>query len=203
MHLSPKLSDFAERAGWSAGQAFFATLLAEGGGRTVVSLPWKYALIIAAGAALTSVVLTELQYLGKETNLSFWPDILVRTAKTFLGSLAGAFAAAHPFNVVTFHWPSALNLAAVAALTCFGKGMLAGGSGEGQPVALYQAPDTATLVAGVAAATSAAFATPVPAAAPASGTPVAVPVSPPPRRSPSTLSSAVYDSAVRQPPAKA
>ncbi len=44
------------------------------------------------------------------------------------GSLAGSFAAAHPFNIVTFNWTTALNLAALATLTALGKGLLARGS---------------------------------------------------------------------------
>ena len=126
--VNAKVADFLERAGWSAGQVFFATLVAGGSATTVVGLPWKYALILAGGAALTSLVLTAVQYLTKQTDLHFWPDLLVRLAKTFLGSLAGSFAAAHPFDILTFSWTTALNVAAIATLTALGKGLLAGGS---------------------------------------------------------------------------
>jgi hypothetical protein len=119
------LLDFLERAGWSAGEVFFATLLA--GGPTVavaVTLPWKYSLTLAVGAAVSSMVLTALQYLGRLTDLSFWPDLLVRLVKTFLGSLAASFAAG-VFDVTTYHWTTALNVAALATLSALGKGLLA------------------------------------------------------------------------------
>jgi hypothetical protein len=118
--------DFLERAGWSAGQVFLATLLA--GGSAVTGLPWKYASVLAAGAAVSSIVLTALQYLGHFTNLPFWPDLLIRLAKTFLGSLAASFSAAKVFDITTFHWSAALNVAALATLSALGKGLLARGS---------------------------------------------------------------------------
>ena len=93
------LADFLERAGWSAGQVFFAALLAGGTAVAVANLPWKYASVLALGTAVASVVLTAIQYLAKATNLPFWTDLLVRLGKTFLVSLAGSFAAAHPFDV--------------------------------------------------------------------------------------------------------
>ena len=126
--LNPVLADFLERAGWSAGQVFFATLLAGGTSVTVASLPWKYASVLALSAAVASVVLTAIQYVAKWTNLPFWQDMLVRLAKTFLASLAASFAAAHPFDIVTFNWTTALNVAAVAVLAALGKGLLARGS---------------------------------------------------------------------------
>lgn len=126
--LNAVLADFLERAGWSAGQVFFATLLAGGTSITVASLPWKYASVLALSAAVVSVVLTAIQYAAKWTNLSFWPDTIVRLAKTFLASLAASFAATHPFDIVTFNWTTALNVAAVAVLAALGKGLLARGS---------------------------------------------------------------------------
>lgn len=133
--LAPWLLDFIERAGWSAGQVFFATLLAGGTAATVANLPWRYASVMALSAALASVILTSIQYLSKMTKLGFWPDIIVRLGKTFLASLAGSVAAAHPFNVTTFHWSTALNVAAVAVLTAFGKGLLARTSDTGAAMA--------------------------------------------------------------------
>lgn len=131
--------DFLERAGWTAGQVFFATLLAGGTLISVANLPWRYASVLALSAGVASVVLTALQYLGQwlagKQITNFWLDLLIRLAKTFLASLAGSFAAAHPFDVTTFHWTTALNLAAVAAITALGKGLLAGGSA---PVAAAQ-----------------------------------------------------------------
>jgi hypothetical protein len=117
--------DFIERAGWSAGQVFFATVLA--GGATVAGLPWKTAGALALGAAVSSMVLTALQYLGRFTNLSFWPDLVVRLAKTFLGSLGASISAAKVFDISTFHWSGALNIAALATLGALGKGLLARG----------------------------------------------------------------------------
>jgi hypothetical protein len=116
--------DFLERAGWSAGEVFFAILLAGGTATTVTSLPWKYALTLAASAAVASIVLTAIQYLGRLTNLSFWPDVLVRLAKTFLSSLAASFGA-DLFDVTKFHWTTALNVAVLATLAALGKGLLA------------------------------------------------------------------------------
>jgi hypothetical protein len=129
--------DFIERAGWSAGQVFFATLLAGGSVMAAGYLPWGYASILALSAAVVSVVLTGIQYLTGFADLSrfhlsptatFWLDLLVRLAKTFLTSLVASFAAAQPFNLVTFDWPTALNVAALAVLGALAKGLLARGS---------------------------------------------------------------------------
>ena len=136
--------DFLERAGWSAGQVFFATLLAGGTAiGTIAGLPWEYSTVVALGAAVASVVLTGVQYVSKVdvTRLRppwcrFWVDLLLRLAKTFLASLAGSFAAAHPFDIVTFGWATAVNVAAIATLGVLAKGLLArGNDGEGRPSA--------------------------------------------------------------------
>ncbi len=121
------LLDFLERAGWSAGQVFFATVLAGGGTGAVVGLPWKYASVLAVSAGLSSIVLTLVQYLARFTNLSFWPDLLVRLAKTFVGSIAASLTASSAFDITTFHWSSALNVAAIATIGALGKGLLARG----------------------------------------------------------------------------
>ncbi|BEL07778.1 hypothetical protein Q0Z83_059690 [Actinoplanes sichuanensis] len=115
--------DFVERAGWSAGQVFVATLLAGGVG-SVINLPWKYALTLAVSAFVSSLVLTAVQYLSKLTNLAFWPDLLVRLAKTFLAALSGSMVAG-AFDITSFDWESALNIAFVATVGSFGKGLLA------------------------------------------------------------------------------
>ncbi|WP_328469456.1 hypothetical protein OHA21_01890 [Actinoplanes sp. NBC_00393] len=115
--------DFLERAGWSAGQVFVATLLAGGVG-AVGQLPWKQAATLAISAFLASLLLTGVQYLGKFTHLAFWPDLLIRLAKTFLSTLAGAMVAG-VFDVTTFDWGSAFNVAALATLAALGKGLLA------------------------------------------------------------------------------
>jgi len=120
--------DFFERAGWSAGQVFFATIVAGGAVTVVNGVPWKTALTAALGAGVSSVVLTALQYLGRATNLSFWPDLIVRLGKTFLGSLAASFSAGKVLDVTTFHWSAALNVAALATLSALGKGLLARGA---------------------------------------------------------------------------
>ena len=120
------IADFLERAGWSAAQQFFAVLLTTSAAAKVGALPWQLALATSAGAAVASLVATGLQYLGKLTDLSFWPDLGVRVVKTFLASLAGSFGA-DVINVTTFDWTTALNLAAVAAITALGKGLLARG----------------------------------------------------------------------------
>jgi hypothetical protein len=115
--------DFIERAGWTAGQAFLAVLLTTGGPASVGNLPWGLALGMAAGAGVGSLVTTGLLYLSPLTNLSFWPDLLVRLLKTFLSSLIGSMGAG-AFNLLTFDWPSALNLAVITTLSSLGKGML-------------------------------------------------------------------------------
>ncbi|HEV2781539.1 MAG TPA: hypothetical protein VGX25_19320 [Actinophytocola sp.] len=135
----PVVLDFLERAGWSAGQVFFATLLA-GGAVSVTNLPWKYASVLALSAGVASLVLTLGQYLADlhpSPNLPapavFWIDLGLRLVKTFLATLAGAFVAAEPFDVTTFDWPAALNLAALAVLAALAKGLLARGSDSGMP----------------------------------------------------------------------
>ncbi|MDI6097011.1 hypothetical protein QLQ12_00120 [Actinoplanes sp. NEAU-A12] len=115
--------DFVERAGWSAGQVFVATLLAGGVG-SVIDLPWKYSLTLAVSAFLSSVVLTAVQYLSKQTNLAFWPDLLTRLAKTFLASLSGSMVAG-VFDITTFDWESAFNVAFLATGASLAKGLLA------------------------------------------------------------------------------
>lgn len=121
------LLDLLERAGWSGGQVFLATLLAGGTIGVVGNLPWKYSSTIAVGAAVSSLILTVLQYLTRLTNLPFWPDLIVRLGKTFLASVAASIAAAQVFDVMTFGWTATLNVAAVATMTALGKGLLARG----------------------------------------------------------------------------
>ena len=120
------LFDFLERAGWSAGQIFFATLLAGGAPVNAANLPWRYALTLAVSAAVLSVVLTAIQYANvKWKNLPFWPDLAVRLAKTFLGSFAASAIADGVFDMTTFHWSTAFNIAVVATISALGKGLLA------------------------------------------------------------------------------
>jgi hypothetical protein len=118
------VADVLERAGWTAGQQFLAVLLATDAASTGVDLPWTLALAMSAGAALLSIVATTLQYLARLTDLSFWRDLQVRLAKTFLASLAGSFAA-EAFNVLSFDWSGALDLATVATLGALAKCLLA------------------------------------------------------------------------------
>ena len=141
--------DFLERAGWSAGQVFFATLLAGGSAVAAANLPWRYASVLALSAALASIVLTAVQYLAQLADLSrfglsrtatFWLDMLIRLIKTFLTSLAASFAAA-PFDAFSFDWPTALNVATVATLSALGKGLLARGSDSS--AAAVSAPSSA------------------------------------------------------------
>jgi len=117
--------DFLERAGWSAGQVFFATLLA--GGSSMSNLPWKYSSTLAISAGVSSIILTAIQYLTRTTDLSFWPDLVVRLGKTFLSSLAGSIVATGVFDITRFNWTTALNVAILATLTALGKGLLARG----------------------------------------------------------------------------
>lgn len=126
-HLSSLVADLAERAGWTALQSFFAVLLATGSAGTVVDLPWRFALSMAAGAAVVSVVTTLLQYLTPLRALTFWPDLLLRLAKTFLASLGGSVGA-DAFDVLAFDWSGAFDLAVVTMLSALAKGLVAGGS---------------------------------------------------------------------------
>jgi hypothetical protein len=119
--------DFGERAGWSAAQVFYATVTAGGVGHAVIGLPWKHALILGVSAGVSSIILTLLQYLSRATDLSFWPDAIVRLAKTFVGSLAGSLAAAKVFDAFAFNWTNALNIAFLATLAALGKALLARG----------------------------------------------------------------------------
>jgi hypothetical protein len=119
------LLDFLERAGWSAGQVFFATLLAGGTSVSVADIPWKYASVLAISAGVSSMILTAIQYLSKQTDLSFWPDLLVRLGKTFLSSVAGSIIAAGVFDITHFRWSTAINVAFLATLATVGKGLLA------------------------------------------------------------------------------
>jgi hypothetical protein len=122
--LKAVLLDFLERAGWSAGQVFFATIVTGG---SAANLPWKYASTLALSAGVSSIVLTAVQYAARATNLGFWPDMIVRLAKTFLASLGGAIVASGVFDITRFDWTTALNVAALATLTALGKGLLARG----------------------------------------------------------------------------
>jgi len=176
--------DFLERAGWSAGEIFFATLLAGGTALSVANLPWKYSLTVALSAAVSSIVLTALQYLAKQTNLSFWPDLLVRLVKTFLGSLSASFAAAKIFDVTMFHWSAALNVAVLATLAALGKGLLAR-----QPAAL--APPAAPATTGGAAPAGTAPVGTAPAGTAAAEVPAA-------QANPSTLPTHTYVEAISQ-----
>jgi hypothetical protein len=125
--------DILERAGWSAGQVFFATLLVGGTAVSVTNLPWKYATVLAVSAGVGSVILTVLQYLVKITDLAFWPDLGIRLVKTFLASIAGSIATSTIFDITTFDWAPALNVAAVATLAALAKGLLARGGGSTTP----------------------------------------------------------------------
>lgn len=141
------LLDLLERAGWSAGQVFMATLLAGGAATSAGNLPWKYALTLALSAAISSVVLTLIQYASHTTRLGFWPDLLVRLGKTFLASIAASIAAAGIFDVTTFDWNAALNVAVLATLTALGKGLLARENvvqqpGAATPAAAQPSPST-------------------------------------------------------------
>ncbi|MEV0284772.1 hypothetical protein AB0H36_11710 [Kribbella sp. NPDC050820] len=80
---------------------------------------------LAASGAVSAILLTALQYLLKLTDLSFWLDLVVRLAKTFLASLAASIAAGAVFDVTKFDWSTALNVAVLATLSALAKGLLA------------------------------------------------------------------------------
>ncbi|MGZ5401064.1 MAG: holin, partial [Nocardioides sp.] len=58
---------------------------------------------------------------------NFWLDLTLRLIKTFIASFLGTVGAMQ-FNVLTFDWSNALNLAAIAALSALAKGFLASGA---------------------------------------------------------------------------
>lgn len=119
------LLDVLERAGWSAGQVFVATLLAGGTVGTVGRLPWTYALTLAVSAAVASVILTASQYAGKLTDLPFWADLVVRLGKTFVSSLSASIVASGVFDITRFSWGTAFNVAFIATIGGLAKGLLA------------------------------------------------------------------------------
>jgi hypothetical protein len=203
------LLDFLERAGWSAGQVFLATLLAGGTAGSVGTLPWKYALTLAVSAAVASIILTALQYVGKWTDLTFWQDLLARLAKTFLSSLSGSIVASGVFDITRFSWTVAFNVAFIATIGGLAKGLLA----REHVIPVTAAGSTA--IAGTPAVpgpTAPAPTSPIPAspetAAPPAGVAVkeeqvAVPAQPAPvvievpQPSPSTLPTEMYREAIR------
>ena len=119
------LADFLERAGWSAGEQFFAVLFTTTTVVTVAGLPWAAASVMAVGAAIVSILTTGLQYIARLNFKNYWADLALRLVKTFLSSLLGAMGAQATFNFLHFNWIAALNLAAVATLAALGKGLLA------------------------------------------------------------------------------
>jgi hypothetical protein len=124
--------DFIERAGWTAGQQFFAVLLAGRAVGSAIDLPWELAIVAALVAGLASIATTLLQYLTKLTDLEFWPDLGVRLLKTFIASLAGSWAAAGALGAPAFDWSSSFDLAVLATLGALGKGLLARHPGTGE-----------------------------------------------------------------------
>lgn len=136
--------DFAERAGWTAGQQFLAVLLATTGAAaaaadtSVVDLPWQLALTSSLGAAVASVPTTAALYLRgfyAWITASYWRDLITRVLKTFTASVAGTLLAVQVVDTYDLGWRSALDLAAIATLQCIAKGVLAreprGISGDG------------------------------------------------------------------------
>ena len=127
------LLDMLERSGWSAGQVFFATLLAGGTTVAVAGLPWKYASTLALSAGVSTLILTVLQYLVRLTDLKFWPDTIARLAKTFLASVAASVAADKVFDLTKFDWGTARDVAFLATISSLGKGLLARGQAQPAP----------------------------------------------------------------------
>lgn len=185
--IHPVLLDFLERAGWSAGQVFLATLLGGGAAGSVGNLPWRYALTLAVSAAVASVLLTSAQYAGKLTDLPFWPDLLVRLGKTFVSSLSASIVASGVFDITRFSWSAAFNIAFIATIGGLGKGLLA--REHVIPVATA-GPSTVAEPAAAPEPTA-----PAPAAPPAVPTDLAVVVEVP-QPSPSTLPTETYRAAV-------
>lgn len=122
--IQAKVLDLLERALWSGGEQLFAALFVTTVAVTsVFGLPWKYALVTAAGAFVASVLLSIVQFAVTGV-LPFWADLAVRAVKTFAASLAGA-GLAGPFDILTVHWSVILNAALLATLIAVGKAVLA------------------------------------------------------------------------------
>lgn len=118
--------DYVERAGWSAGQQFFAVLFTTTTVATVAGLPWASASVMAVGAAIISLLTTAVEYTNKALKTaSYGKDLALRLVKTFASSLLGAMGAEAVFDFLHFGWIAALNIAAVATLAALGKGLLA------------------------------------------------------------------------------
>jgi len=125
------VADLAERAGWTAGQVFCGVLLTTSSGPAgTIQLPWRLALVMSTGAALTSLVTSGLLQLGRLTRLTYWADVAVRLAKTFIATLVGAYAASLA-DVLAFDWGAALDLAVVTTVAAMAKGLLARQAGPG------------------------------------------------------------------------
>jgi r1t holin len=128
---SDRIKDLLERAVWTAGQQFFTVLLATNPKSGFINLPYKVALATAAGAAFVSALTTLVLYIGdlsKKVSGNFWLDTCLRLAKTFIASLLATIGAMQ-FNVLTFDWSNALDIAVVATLTAAAKCFLAAGPG--------------------------------------------------------------------------
>lgn len=120
--------DLFERASSSAVQQALTVVLASGTTIvTILGMPWALILLTAATAFVVSIVTTVLQYMAGLTNLSFYPDLGLRVAKTFLASLLG-FMTADGANVLNISWVHALDVATIAAVLALAKAYLARGA---------------------------------------------------------------------------
>jgi hypothetical protein len=129
--MRPVVRDFAERALWTGGQQFVAVLLTTSTTSGVIDLPWRISLSTAAGAMVVSLLTTALQYipvLRRSVGKSFVLDLALRLTKTFIASFLGTVGAMQ-FDVLTFNWSNALDLAVVATVGALAKGFLAAGPG--------------------------------------------------------------------------
>lgn len=118
-------ADFLERAGWSAGEQFFAVLFTTSA-VTVAALPWASAIVTAVAAAVISLLTTLVEYVVPPARrANYWMELALRLAKTFVASLFGAMSAQAAFGFLHIGWTAALNLAAVATLEALAKGLLA------------------------------------------------------------------------------
>ncbi len=125
--------DFAERAGWTAGQQFMAVLLTTTSATEMVGLDWKLATLASFGAALGSVLTTAILYVpivAQRIKSSYWRDVVVRLVKTFLSSLLGSVIALSIDQ--DFDWSAALDLATITTIQALAKGLLARGSGDAE-----------------------------------------------------------------------
>lgn len=128
-----KWRDALERAGWTAGQAFFAVLLADGTINKVSELPLLSAGVSAVLASLITVAVA-FRFPPKDKGGPDWigSDLPTRLAKTFGATFVGVLGVNTLSDLSTVDWDTVLanagpaaQVAIIATIGALGKGVLA------------------------------------------------------------------------------